>query len=460
MAIKQKYDYDIIVIGSGAAGSSAATIAAHGGKKVAIIEYDKFGGESSNWGDVPTNALLNVAHLYDESRRATRFGIRSSALSYNFPALQNWRNISIKRTGASQNKEFYQEEGIDIFAGRAHFISQHEIMAGRKSLTARYFIVATGSKWKIPDIQGIENIDYLTPRNLFDIVRPPRSLYIVGAGKTGVELAQLMSELGTKVYISDIAGRLLPNEDEDVGVLLDNIFSKQRDIGVLTQTRTLLIEKDGVNKRVTYVRGGVNNTVKVEAVLVATGRVPETDLGLGNVGVTYNQDGIEVNKYLQTNSSNIYAAGDVLEGGARSTHASLIEGRVVANNILHPRSQVEPDYLGLPRVTYTFPEIASAGITENECIRRDLHVRTGLAPLHTVARSNTSDFRHGFVKIVANKKGIIIGGTIVAPNASDMIHEISLAIRQNMTVEDLANMPHAFLSWSEAIRVAASRAIR
>ena len=156
MAIKQKYDYDIIVIGSGAAGSSAATIAAHGGKKVAIIEYDKFGGESSNWGDVPTNALLNVAHLYDESRRATRFGIRSSALSYNFPALQNWRNISIKRTGASQNKEFYQEEGIDIFAGRAHFISQHEIMAGRKSLTARYFIVATGSKWKIPDIQGID----------------------------------------------------------------------------------------------------------------------------------------------------------------------------------------------------------------------------------------------------------------------------------------------------------------
>ena len=150
----------------------------------------------------------------------------------------------------------------------------------------------------------------------------------------------------------------------------------------------------------------------------------------------------------------------MLEGGARSTHASLIEGRVVANNILHPRSQVEPDYLGLPRVTYTFPEIASAGITENECIRRDLHVRTGLAPLHTVARSNTSDFRHGFVKIVANKKGIIIGGTIVAPNASDMIHEISLAIRQNMTVEDLANMPHAFLSWSEAIRVAASRAIR
>lgn len=460
MARKRKYDYDIIVVGSGAAGSSAATIAAHNDKLVAIIESDKFGGESSNWGDVPVNSLLNVAHLYDEAKRGARFGIRSGAISYNFPSLQAWKDIAIRRTGALQSKKYYQDEGIDVFSGRAHFVSPHEIMAGRKSLTAKNFIIATGSKWQVPDVQGIELVDYYTPRTLLDVVRPPRSLYIIGAGSIGVEMAQLMAALGTKVYISDIAGRLLPNEDEDVGILMDNIFTKQKDVTVLTQTRTLLVENEEMGKRITYVRGGVKSSIKVDAILVAASRAPEVDLGLNNANVKYNDGGIEVNNHLQTSASHIFAAGDVIEGEATTTHAALMEGRIVANNILHPRGKLEPDYLAIPRVTYTSPEVASVGMTENECIKRDLRVWTGLAPLHTIARSNTSDFRHGFAKVIADKKGVIIGATIVSPHASDIIHELVVAIRQGMTAEELANTPHAFLSWSEAIRVAASRVVR
>ena len=269
-----------------------------------------------------------------------------------------------------------------------------------------------------------------------------------------------MAALGTKVYLSDIAGRVLPNEDEDVGILMDNILSKQKNVDVLTQTRTLLVERDGIGHRVTYVRGGVKRSVKVDAILVATGRTPHVDLGLTNAGVDYDVDGIKTNEFLQTSNSHIYAAGDVLAGGGRSTHAAIIEGRVVVNNITHPRSRVEPDYRVLPRVTHTSPQVASVGMTENECLKRDLRVRTGLAPLHTIVKSNTGDFRHGFVKVIVDKKGIIIGATVVSPHAAEIIHELTLAIYKEVTAEELANMPHAFLSWSEAVRVAASRATR
>ena len=162
-----------------------------------------------------------------------------------------------------------------------------------------------------------------------------------------------------------------------------------------------------------------------------------------------------MNPQLQTSAKHIYAAGDVL-GNNQTTHAALLESRVVAYNILH-KNKITPDYTGTPRVTFTAPQIASVGLSEDDCMKRDLHIQTALAPLSIIARSNTSDFKDGFVKLIADKKGTLVGGTIVAPNAADMIAELSLAIRHNMTATDLSATPHAFLSWSEAVRVAANK---
>src|SRR3990167_9243547 len=164
MIRKQKYDYDLIVIGSGAGGSAAATIAARDGKRVAIIEADTFGGDSPNWSDVPTKALLHAAQLYDEAKHGARFGLRSSAMSYNYPSLRAWKELAVKRTGAGGNRKYYENEGCDTYHGHAHFLTPHEITINRRHLSAHKFLIATGSQWIAPNVQGIEDINYLTPR--------------------------------------------------------------------------------------------------------------------------------------------------------------------------------------------------------------------------------------------------------------------------------------------------------
>lgn len=459
MAKKIAFDYDLIVIGSGAGGSAAATIASRDGKRVAIIEADTFGGDSPNWSDIPTKALLHAAQLYDEARHGARFGLRSSTMGYNYPSLRTWKDLAVKRTGAGGNRKYYENEGIDTYQGTAHFLSPNEISVARRHLSAEQFLVATGSHWIAPSIQGIDDIAYLTPRTILEAIRPPKSLYIIGAGTIGVEIAQLMAIFGTKVYLAEIASRILPQEDEEVGVLMERILKEQKGVTSLTQTRTLMIVKDGVGKRVTYTRGGVEKSIHVDEVLIATGRVPSVDLGLENASVTYTPKGIEVNDHLQTSARHIFAAGDVL-GHSSHTHTALLESRVAAHNLVNPKSKIVPDYTATPRLTFTFPGIASVGLSEDDCLKRDLPINKAIAPLNIIARSNTSDFRDGFVKIITDKKGVVIGGTVTAPHAAEIVHEIALAVKYQLTAAQVAATPHAFLSWSEAVRVAAAKLAR
>ena len=458
MAKKPSFDYDLIVIGSGAGGSAAATIAAREGKKVAIVEADTFGGESPNWSDVPTKALLHAAQLYDEARHGARFGLRSNTLGYNYPSLRAWKDLSVRRTGAAGNKKFYESQGITAIYGRAHFLTPHEITVNRRHLSAAHFLIATGSQWVAPDIQGLADITYLTPRTILETIRPPKSLYIIGAGTTGVEIAQLMAIFGTKVYLAEIAARILPKEEEEVGELMERLLREGKGVTSLTQTRTLSVVKEGLGYRVTFLRGGAEKSVKVDDMLIATGRQPMVDLGLENAAVTYTPVGIEVNEHLQTSAKHIYAAGDVL-GRPGSTHSALLESRVTAHNVLM-KNKIAPDYTASPRLTFTFPGVASVGLTEDDCLKRDLRINTAIAPLNIIARSNTSDFRDGFVKLISDKKGVLLGGTVVAPHAAEIIQEIALAVKYHMTAADLAATPHAFLSWSEAVRVAASKLVK
>jgi pyruvate/2-oxoglutarate dehydrogenase complex dihydrolipoamide dehydrogenase (E3) component len=456
MAKKTSFDYDLIVIGSGAGGSAAATIAARAGKKVAIIEADTFGGDSPNWSDVPTKALLHAAQLYDEARHGARFGLRSTTMGYNYPSLRAWKDLAVKRTGAGGNRRYYEGEGISTFNGTAHFLTPNEISVNRRHLSASHFLIATGSHWVAPNIQGLDDVSYLTPRTILEAMRPPRSLYIIGGGTIGVEIAQLMAIFGTKVYIAEIASRLLPQEDQEVGVLMERMLREQKGVTALTQTRTLMVVKDGVGKRVTYTRGGVEKSIHVDDVLIATGRVPTVDIGLENASVEYTPKGIEVDEFLQTSARHIYAAGDVL-GHSSHTHTALLESRIAANNLLHAKDRITPDYTATPKLTFTYPGVASVGLSEDDCLKRDLRINKSIAPLNIIARSNTSDFRDGFVKVIADKKGVLLGATVVAPHAAEIVHELTLAIKYQLTAQQVASTPHAFLSWSEAVRVACAK---
>lgn len=455
MAKKVQFDFDLIVIGSGAGGSAAASIVARNGKRVAIVEADTFGGDSPNWSDVPTKALLHAAQLYDEARHGARFGLRSGTLGYNYPSLRAWKDLAVKRTGAGGNRKFYENEGISTFNSPAHFLSPNEISVNRRHLSAESFIIATGSHWVTPSVQGIEDAGFLTPRTLLHSVRPPKSLFIIGGGTVGIEIAQMMAIFGTKVYIADVAARLLPKEDEEVGVLMERLLSEDKGATVLTQTRVLSVVRQALRKKITYSRGGTEHTVQVDEILVATGRRPNVDLGLENASVTYTPKGIEVNANLQTSARHIYAAGDVL-GHDAHTHTALLESRIAAQNLLQ-KQKVAPDYTATPRLTFTHPGIASVGLSEDDCLKRDLSIKKSIAPLNMVARSNTSDFRDGFVKVIADKNGVLIGATVVAPHAAEIIHELGLAIKYKLTATQVAATPHAFLSWSEAIRVACGR---
>ncbi len=455
MARKPSFDYDLIVIGSGAGGSAAATIAAREGKKVAIIEENEFGGESPNWGDIPRRALLHAAHIYDEARGGSKFGLRSATIGYNYPLLQHWKSLAVKRIGSGNNRHYYEKQGVATYAGAARFLSPHEITVHRRHLSAERFLIATGAHYSVPDIVGLEENGHHTPRTILELTRPPKSLYIIGGGGMALELAQLMAIFGTQVYIAEVASRLLPGLDNEAGELMSKLLKDQKGVVTLTETRTLSVEKEGLAKRVIYTRGGNEKKVRVDEVLVAAGRMPNVDLGLENASVSYTPKGVDVNDHLQTSARHIYAAGDVL-GKSTQTHTALMQSRIAAHN-LFKKNKVTPDYTATPRLISTYPAIAAVGLSEDDCLRRDLAISTAMVPLSIVARSTTAGLGDGFVKIITDKKGVLLGATVVSPAAGEMIHELALAVKYGLTAEELAETPHAFLSWSEAIRVAATK---
>lgn len=455
MAQKPTFDYDIIIIGSGAAGSPAASMAARAGKKVAIIEKDEFGGESPNWGEIPLGAMLNAAQIFDTAKKASSFGLRTSTVGYNYPSLLSWRDTVVKRTGAAGNRRYYEKQDISAFSGNAHFLSPNEVSVNRRHLSARKFLIATGADWEIPEIPGIQEAPYLTPKTILSLTRPPKSLFVIGSGPAATEIASLMSIFGTKIYLSDSATRIMPDQDSDVSDIVYEQFQKQRGMTILPNTKVVAVQKDGLYKRVTYSRAGTERTVKVDAVLIADNRLPATDIGLENAGVKYTPSGITVGPTLQTSARHIFAAGSCIHPGS-ATHDILAQSRVAAHNLLRNKPIEVEKHLPL-QVVRSIPEIARVGLSEDDCLRRDLKIKRAAVPITLVPRSNMTDERLGMVKLIADKKGVLRGATIVAPGASEMIHELALAIRHGMTAEDIFSTPHEFTSWSEAIRIAASK---
>lgn len=450
-----KFDYDIIIIGTGAGGSVAAHIAAAAHKKVAIVEAADFGGECPNWGDVPTKALLHAAQIYDDAKQAGRFGIRTATIGYNYPTIKAWKDLAVKRTGTLRGKAAFESEGINVIRGQAHFISPNEITVGRRHYSAAYFVIATGASEVAPSIEGMDKVSYLTSRQAINVMRPPKSLFIVGGGPTGCEFAHLFAVFGSKIHIAEVGSRLLPAEDQEVGALLEETFIGRRNMQVLTSTKIIRIEHEGISKQVHYQRGGKNYSVKVDEILVATGKVPNVDIGLENAGVEYTAKGIVVNELMQTSAKHIFAAGDVT-GGFKNTHASIYQSRLAAHNILH-RQKVSADYRAVPRVTFTNPEIASVGLTEDEAIKYAKKYRTAIAPITIIGRANVSDVREGFVKVLADPDGKLVGASIAAPHAGELIHELALAIQTGLRASDVAQTIHAFPTWSEAVRIACSK---
>ncbi len=456
MAKNQQYDFDLIVIGSGAGGSVAATIANASGKKVALVEAGTLGGECPNWGCIPTKAMINVADIYAAAKDGVQYGLRSGALGYNYPSIKAWKDKVVERTGAASSKKYYEGLGIHVVKGEAHFLGQHEITVNRTHYTAENFIVASGTKTFVPPIDGLKEVGYITNKEALELNRPPKSLVIIGGGAIGCEFAQLFATFGTKVHIIDISPRLLPAEDGEVSDLVASVFTKRYGMQLTMNARVTLIEKEGLGKRITFELAGQKHSVRADELMVATGKLAMTDFGLENAGVEYAPRSIFVNDHLQTSAPNIYGVGDVV-GPYMFTHMAIYQGKIAAHNILHPKRQTAVDYHAVPRCIFISPEVASVGMTEEECIKRAFDYRKAVAPLSIISRANIANQFDGFVKVLTDDHGTLIGASIVAPHAGEMIHELTLAVQLRLKASDIASTIHAYPTWSEAVRVACAK---
>jgi dihydrolipoamide dehydrogenase len=450
---RHEKDFDLIVIGSGAGGGAGALLAAGVGQKVAIIEANRWGGSALNYTGVPLDALFHASHLFTAARNGVKFGHSSGNLRYNYPTINGWKNIAMSRAGANSKKAF-ETAGITPVHGRAHFIDPYQVSVDSRQLSAHKFLIATGTNPLDTGIKGLNDVSFMTPSSILEIIRPPKTLFVVGGGSTGCEIAQYFAQLGSKVLIAAVAGRLLPAEDEEVGQVMDGYFN-HLGIKVLTQSRVIALEKDSVSKKVIFMRGGQEKSVRIDHVVLCTGSTPATDLGLENADVKYSSKGIKVDKNLQTSMKHIFAVGDCV-GGISSTEKAVLEAATAISNLIH-RAKITAEYTGLSRITRTHPEVASVGVTEDDCIRHDRKIRKIVVPLKAIEASNTTDFRDGFVKILTDRNRKIIGACVVAPHAGILIQELALAVRLGLSTTDIADTPHVANDWGEVIRLAARR---
>ncbi len=448
------FDFDLIIIGSGAGGGVAAHILAGQHKKVAIIEADTIGGECPNYGCVPTKALLQAAEAYQTAKHAGQFGVKTSSLTFNYSAINTWRVKVVFRTGVEDGREAYKSDGITVLRGHAHFLSPWQISLSDKRYTARNFLIATGTRNVVPPIEGLKETGFITFREAIALKSPPKSIFIIGGGAIGCEFAQLFWSFESKVHIADFDKHLLAREDAEVGELLGALF-EQRGIGVHVSSKVLNVSGTKGNKTVTLETNGKRHSVVVEEVLLAAGKAPNLDLGLDNAGVEYDRRGLKVNRHMQTSVKHIYAAGDVV-GPYMFTHTATYQSRIAAHN-MYQRKKVSADYRAIPRCIFVDPEIASVGPGEQELRDKGIKLQIGTAEISIIGRSNTSNESTGFVKVIASHTGVLLGASIVSPRAGEMIHELTLAVHKGLKARDIVETLHAFPTWSEAVRIACSK---
>lgn len=452
---KPRYtDFDLIIIGSGAGGGVAAHIAAGLGKKVAIIEADTVGGECPNYGCVPTKALLSAAETYKTAKESLKFGVRTSGVTFNYPSIKAWKDQAVFNTGTTEGKQAFAHEGITLIKGKAHFVSPWSVSVGNQRYSAEKFLIATGTKNFIPPVEGLKEAGYLTYREAINLTKLPKSLFIIGGGAIGMEFAHLFNTFGVKVTMAEFAPRIAGKEDAEVGELMAAVFERDG-IAVHTSAKVIKVVINAGYKTVYFEKNGETHQVKVEEILVASGKIPNTDLGLENAGVHYTPRLIPTNDEMATNVKHIFATGDVT-GPYMFTHMASYQSRIAANNMFH-HNKVHATYHAVPRCIFVDPEAACVGMTEQEAKDRKIAYQVGMVPISVFGRANTTKQDTGFVKVIASHTGVLIGASIVAPRAGEMIHELTLAIQHGMKASAIVDTIHAFPTWSEAVRSACSR---
>ncbi|AIT09917.1 dihydrolipoamide dehydrogenase [Candidatus Francisella endociliophora] len=432
---------DICVIGAGSGGLSVAAGAVQMGAKVVLCEGGKMGGDCLNYGCVPSKAMIEASRIIAKTNKAKDFGININNVDIDYKKVQQHVKNVIAKIEPHDSVERFESLGVNVIQEYAEIVDQHTVKAGNNIIKAKYIVMATGSRASIPSIKGLDTVNYLTNETIFDLVEKPQHLMIIGGGPIGIELAQAHALLGSKVTIfeaSDTILGMLDHECRDILLKeLDNLG-----INIITNVNIDSIEQEA---QVIQINCG-SKSYEGSHLLVAAGRQPNIEkLNLQSADITHTSKGISVDNRLRTNLKNIYAIGDVT-GGYQFTHVAGYHAGIVIQNMLF-KLPSKVDYSSLPWSIYTTPEIAHVGQSMSEA--KNAGAKILKISYKDNDRAQASLSTNGLVKVAIDKKGYILGATIIGESASELIVQWTIVIKNKMKIKNMTSQIIAYPTLSE-----------
>ncbi len=446
----------VAILGGGPAGYVAAIRARQLGAEVTLVEMEALGGTCLNRGCVPSKALLRSAELVRLAQRLDEFGVEAEFERVNWPRVIQRKNQVVGQV-VKGVEYLMKQNGIRVVEGRGRLADARTMAVdtggGEETISADRLVVATGSVPARLPLPGFDGPGVLTSAEMLDIGEIPESLAIIGGGYVGVEFADVFNAVGSEVTIIEQLPRIVPTEDEEMAAELARAFRRRR-IAMHVNARVTEIAGRNGKRLVRFTRDEKEHEVEVDVVLSAVGRWPNTeDIGLEEAGIEMDGRAVKVDGRMETSVPGVYAGGDVI-GGIMLAHVAFAEGKVAAANALG--QGIEMSYSAIPSAIYTAPEIGSTGLTEAQARAKGMDVKVGRFFFRASAKAGAEGERAGLVKIVAEAgSGRVVGGQICGPHATDLIHEVVLAVHVGATVEQVGEMVHAHPTLMEPIMEAA-----
>ena len=433
----QRLAVDICVIGAGSGGLSVASASSQMGASTVLIEKSKMGGDCLNYGCVPSKSLLAAAHAAENARKASRFGVDCTPPKVDDARVYGHVRSVIAAIAPNDSTERFEALGVKVIHAAAKFVGPREVEAGDYRITARRFVIATGSGPAIPPIPGLDTVPFDTNETMFDRSALPRRLIVIGGGPIGMEMAQAHRGLGAEVTVLE-RFNILPKDDPELTAILRDLLVRDG-IRIVEQAEIAKLEKTGSGVAATVRMNGKEERIEATDILVAAGRKPVLDgLGLEAAGIACTPKGVTVDARLRTTNKRVYAIGDAA-GPYQFTHmAGYHAGIVIRNALLRLPAKV--DHRAVPWVTYTDPELAQVGMSEQDARGRNLPFRVLRWSFHENDRAQAERVTDGLVKVVATPRGRVLGASILGAHAGDLIQIWALAITQGLKVSALAGM--------------------
>ncbi|MDK3916183.1 mercury(II) reductase [Staphylococcus pseudintermedius] len=455
VALSNEDNYDLLIIGSGAAAFSSAIKAIEYGAKVGMIERGTVGGTCVNIGCVPSKTLLRAGEINHLSKDNPFIGLQTSAGEVDLASLITQKDKLVSELRNQKYVDLIDEYNFDLIKGEAKFVDASTVEVNGAKLSAKRFLIATGASSSLPQISGLEEMDYLTSTTLLELKKIPKRLTVIGSGYIGMELGQLFHHLGSEITLMQRSERLLKEYDPEISESVEKALIEQGISLVKGATFERVVQSEEIKKVYVTVNGS-KEVIESDQLLVATGRKPNTDsLNLSAAGVeTGKNNEILINDFGQTSNEKIYAAGDVTLG-PQFVYVAAYEGGIITDNAIGGLNK-KIDLSVVPAVTFTNPTVATVGLTEEQAKEKGYDVKTSVLPLDAVPRAIVNRETTGVFKLVADAETLkVLGVHIVSENAGDVIYAASLAVKFNLTIEDLTETLAPYLTMAEGLKLAA-----